>query len=109
MVLVHNDCDVVDQNQISVGNAKNNKFAKNYDEAMDIAKEIGGVSGEPYDIVPNKYGGYDYIYKRPSNKGTVETIIKDHVTRHPNLGMSRHINVHNGIDNKKWHVFYLGG
>ena len=74
-----------------------------------LAKEIGGVSGEPYDIVPNKYGGYDYIYKRPSKKGTVEVIIKDHVTGHPNREMSRHINVHNGIDNKKWRVFYLGG
>lgn len=73
---------------------------------MDIAKEISGVSVEPFAIVPNKYVGYDYIYYRPSKKGTVEVIIKDHVTVHPNRGMSKHINVHNGIDNKKWHVFY---
>ena len=73
---------------------------------MDIAKEISGVSVEPFAIVPNKYGGYDYIYYRPSKKGTVEVIIKDHVTGYPNRGMSKHINEHNGIDNKKWHVFY---
>jgi len=28
------------------------------------------------------------------------------MTGHPNRGISKHINVNNGLDNKKWHVFF---
>jgi len=114
-VLVHNDCGVeankhndcgVEANKINTGNAKNNKFAENYDEAMDIAKEVGGVSGDPYLTIKNNYGGYDLKYLRRTKKGSVEVVIKCHLTGHPNRNMTRHINVNNGLDNKKWHIFF---
>ena len=105
-VLVHNQCSGIDENQISTGNGKNNVITKNYDEAIERAKNIGGIIGEPDKIVANKYGGFDYTYKRRTRKGYIDVVIKEHMTGHPNRGISKHINVNNGLDNKKWHVFF---
>lgn len=106
--MVHNHFGGTSKNQINTGNAKNNKFADNYDDPMDLAKEVGGVIGKPYKTVPNEFSRYDYTYSRRTKKAKVDVKIKEHFTGHPNRNMSRHINVNNGLDNKKLVYIFLG-
>ncbi len=76
-------------------------------EAMEMGKKLGGVSGDPIQITPNNYGGNDYTYYRQIRKGKpIEVILKEHFTGHPNRGLSRHINVKNGLDSMDWHIFF---
>lgn len=105
-VLVHNDCFPKDSNEIKTGNVKYKKFAKNYDEAMEMGKKLGGVSGDPIQIAPNNYDGFDYLYVRKGKKGDVNVSILEHLSGHPKRGISRHINVYLGLDSKNWHIFF---
>lgn len=95
-----------DGNEIKTGNVRTKKIAKNYDKAMEMGKKLGGVSGDPIQITPNNYDGFDYLYVRKGKKGDVNVSILEHLSGHPNRGISRHINVYLGLDSKNWHIFF---
>lgn len=75
-------------------------------EAMEMGKKLDGVSGDPIQIAPNNYDGFDYLYVRKGKKGDVNVSILEHLSGHPKRGISRHINVYLGLDSKNWHIFF---
>lgn len=107
-VLAHNKCfEDTEIRDIQTGNCKNYIIADNYDDAMRLAKEHGGVSGEPKKIVKNGYGGFDYTYMRKCRKGNeLEIIIKEHITGHSKRNMTRHIKLTLDINGHPLHIFY---
>ena len=101
-VLVHNDCNPID----SINNCKYKEYANSYDEAMEMAKQKGGVSGNPESAKPNVYGGYDYrFYRKTKQDRDFPVDILEHMTGHPNRKITRHLNVI-GVDGKNWHIFF---
>ena len=47
------------------------------------------------------------MMKRVTKKNSITHVkILEHLVGHPNRGMTRHINVKNGLYGKDWHIFF---